>query len=108
MKNAAQTLDAFPGSELKLINDQKKMLEAEILNSSGKEREAIDILNKLLADGKSEIAKDFLLMRIAKIQMYAGQEKSAGDNLNKLVNEFPESVYAQDARNMLNLLEENQ
>lgn len=106
IEKAAETLETFPGSKLKIINDQKMMLEAEILNATGKERESIDILNKLLADGKSEIAKDYLLLRIAKIQTKAGQEESAGANLNKLVNEFPESIYAQEARRMLNLLEE--
>lgn len=107
-EKAAEVLGTFPGSELKLINDQKKMLEAEILNASGKHREAIDIMNKLLADGKSELAKDFLLLRIAEIQMKAGQERSAGANLTRLVNEFPESIYSRDARAQLNLMEESQ
>ena len=105
-KKAKETLDTFSGSELKLINDQKKLLEAEILNAINQEREAIDKLNKLLADGKSEIAKDFILLRIAKIQIGADQEKSAATNLNKLVSEFPESLYAREASTLLKILEE--
>jgi predicted negative regulator of RcsB-dependent stress response len=103
-QKAQDTLKNFNGSSLKLINDQKKLLEAEILNAMAKEREAIDILNKMLADGKSEIPPDFILLRIAKIEIKAGHKQSAVSILERLINEFPESFYSNEARSLLQSL----
>jgi len=104
-KKAEETLSHFRSSHLKIVDDQKKLLEAEILASSDQEREAIDILNKILADGKSELAKDFILLKIARIQIRINQNQSAITQLNKLVSEFPQSVYADEARTLLQNLE---
>jgi len=104
-KKAEETLSNFRSSPLKIVNDQKKLLEAEILAASDQEREAIDILNKILSDGKSELAKDFILLKIARIQIRVNQNQSAITQLNKLVSEFPQSVYADEARTLLQNLE---
>lgn len=104
-KKAEETLSNFRSSHLKIVNDQKKLLEAEILAASDQEREAIDILNKILSDGKSELAKDFILLKIARIQIRVNQNQSAITQLNKLVSEFPQSVYADEARTLLQNLE---
>lgn len=104
-KKAEETLSHFRSSHLKIVDDQKKLLEAEILAASDQEREAIDILNKILSDGKSELAKDFILLKIARIQIRVNQNQSAITQLNKLVSEFPQSVYADEARTLLQNLE---
>ncbi|MCK5222122.1 MAG: hypothetical protein KAR14_11115, partial [Candidatus Aminicenantes bacterium] len=61
----------------------------------------LDILHQLLSDTKSEITKDFLLLKIAKINIKDGLDKSAKDNLNRLINEFPQSIYQREARALL-------
>lgn len=104
-KNAKKSLANYRSSHLKIVNDQKKLLEAEILAASEKERDAIDILNKLLSDSKSELAKDFILLKIARIQIRTDQNQSAITQLHKLINEYPQSVYVNEARTSLDSLE---
>ncbi|MCP4149117.1 MAG: tetratricopeptide repeat protein [bacterium] len=101
MKKAKETLEQFPGSKFKLITDKKILLEAEILNIEGKDKEALDILNKLYSDAKCDIAKDYLLLKMAKIQIKAKQFKLAEANLNKISEDFARSAYSGDAQVLL-------
>ncbi len=97
---AKEVLSTYKGSS-KLLDDQKKLLDAELLISLKEGKKGMDILHQLLSDNKSEITKDFLLLKIAKIYLRDGLDKSAKDNLNRLVNEFPQSIYQQEARTLL-------
>ncbi len=97
---AKEVLSGYNGDN-KLLNDQKKLLDAEILIALKEEKRGLDIFHQLLSDSKSEISKDFLLLRIAKINLKDGMTKSAKDNLNRLVNEFPESIYQREARELM-------
>lgn len=97
---AKEALSGYKGSS-KLLNDQKKLLDAELLISLKEGKKGLDILHQLLSDTKSEITKDFLLLKIAKINIKDGLDKSAKDNLNRLMNEFPQSIYQQEARVLL-------
>jgi thioredoxin-like negative regulator of GroEL len=106
VKKSKEILDNFPTSKIKLLNDQKKLLEADILISSMKQDEALDLLNQLLNDPKSEIAKDFILLKMARVQAKTEQTETAVANLNKIIDEYPQSAYSFDARNLLNELEE--
>jgi predicted negative regulator of RcsB-dependent stress response len=106
MQKSKEILDNFPSSKIKLLNDQKKVLEADILISSNKQNEALEILNQLLNDPRSEIGKDFILLKMARIQAKTEQTETAVANLNKIIDEYPQSVYNYDARNLLNELEE--
>lgn len=96
---AKETLSGYRGSS-KLLDDQKKLLDAEILISLTERKRGLDILHQLLSDTKSEITKDFLLLRISKINIEDKLYKSAKDNLNRLINEFPQSVYQREAREL--------
>jgi outer membrane protein assembly factor BamD (BamD/ComL family) len=104
MEKAKEVLDQFPGSKFKLINDKKKLLEAEILNASGKGKEALDQLYKLFSDPKSEIAKDFILLKMAQIQEKAEQLDTATANLEKITEDYPQSLYSRDAQELLSKL----
>ena len=101
MEKAKEVLDQFPGSKFKMINDKKKLLEAEILNASGKGKEALDQLYKLFSDPKSEIAKDFILLKMAQIQEKAEQFDTATANLEKITGDYPQSLYSRDAQELL-------
>ncbi len=97
---AKETLAGYKGSS-KLLDDQKKLLDAELFISLKEGKKGLDILHQLLSDTKSEITKDFLLLKIAKINIKDGLNKSAKDNLNRLINEFPQSIYQREARALL-------
>jgi predicted negative regulator of RcsB-dependent stress response len=105
MQKSKEILDNFPTSKIKLLNDQKKLLEANILISSMKQDEALELLNQLLNDPKSEIAKDFILLKMARVQAKTRQTETAVANLNKILDEYPQSAYNFDAKNLLNELE---
>jgi len=97
---AKEALSGYKGGS-KLLNDQKKLLDAELFISLKEGKKGLDILHQLLSDTKSEITKDFLLLKIAKINIKDGLDKSAKDNLNRLINEFPQSIYQREARTLL-------
>ncbi len=99
-----ELLDDF-SSGIKLLNEQKKVLEADIFVATNKKTEALELLNQLLADPKSEIAKDFVLLKMAKIQMKNQQTETAVTNLNKIIDEYPQSYYSYEARSLLTELE---
>lgn len=100
-----EILDKFSGSKYRLINDKKIVLEAEILNASGREKEALDILYKLYSDPKSEIAKDFILLKMARIQVKTGQLDTAAANLKKINEDYPQSIYNRESQTLLNEIE---
>ncbi len=105
LQKSKEILDSFPTSKIKLLNDQKKLLEADILISSMKQDEALELLNQLLNDPKAEIAKDFILLKMARVQAKTRQIETAVANLNKILDEYPQSAYNFDAKNLLNELE---
>lgn len=100
-------LDEFSGSNITLINNQKTMLEADILVAAGKHAEALEKLNQLLSDEKSEVGKDFVLLKMARIQSRAGQTETAIANLDKIMEDYPTSAYSYEARNLKTELEQN-
>lgn len=106
MQKSKESLDNFTTSKIKLLNDQKKLLEADILISSDKQNEALEILNQLLNDPRSEISKDFILLKMARVQAKTEKTQTAVANLNKIIDDYPQSVYNFEARNLLNELEE--
>ena len=93
-------MDNFSSSHLDIINDQKLLLEAQILGASEREREALDLLNQLLADSGSEVAKDYVLLLMAQFQFKARQLDSARDTLERLLEEFPLSAFTSRARQL--------
>lgn len=100
-----EILDKFSGSKFRIINDKKIVLEAEMLNATGKEKEALDILYKLYSDPKSEITKDFILLKMARIQVKTGQMDMAAANLKKINEDYPQSIYDQESQALLSEIE---
>lgn len=100
--SAKKTLAEFKGTNVKLIKDEKKLLEADILLAGKEDKKGLDILHKLLSDSKSEISKDFLLLKISKIHLKLGTKESAKENLVRLLTEYPQSVFQREANQLLN------
>lgn len=105
LEKSKEALEGFSSSKYKLINDQKMLLEANILIASDKTKEALELLNKLVSSPQSEVAKDFILLKMARIQVRMDQEEAAINNLKKITDEYPQSFYSYEARNLLNELE---
>jgi tetratricopeptide (TPR) repeat protein len=106
-ETAKHIIDESPKSRIKLINNKKILLEAEILNAMKKQKEAINLFNKLLSDKELEISKDFILLKIARIQLKSGEKGSAISNLKNLINDFPQSFYYNEAKALLDEIEVN-
>jgi predicted negative regulator of RcsB-dependent stress response len=106
LEASRKVLEAFSKSSIDLINEQKQLLEAEILASSNKNDEALKKLNQILADNDSELAKDYILLKMAKIQVKTNQKETAVANLNKLMEDFPQSFYSYEARTLLTQIED--
>ena len=105
-QNARTTLNGAPSSRLSFVNDQKKLLEAEILQAEGKSKEAQDILTIMLSDSRTEMAKDFILLQLARLQVKSGHKPEAVSTLERVMAEFPNSMFAVEARNLLGSLDE--
>jgi len=105
MQKAKEVLDNSPTGKFRLIIDKKKLLEAEIANASGKDKEALDMLYKLFSDPNAQIAKDYVLLRMARIQVKVKEIDTAIANLKKLTEDYPQSYYSRNARDLLNEIE---
>ncbi|MGE5340083.1 MAG: tetratricopeptide repeat protein [Candidatus Omnitrophota bacterium] len=101
LNKAREALDKYSSSDIKVLDDQKKLLEADILNASNKPKEALDILDKLMADPKSSVAKDFILIKMAGIQIKTGQKDTAKANLTKITENNSPSPYVSQAKDLL-------
>ena len=105
-QNARTALSATPSSRLSFVNDGKKMLEAEILQAQGKSKEAQDILTIMLSDSRTEMAKDFILLQLARLQIKSGHKPEAISTLERVMAEFPNSMFSAEARSLLDSLRE--
>ena len=94
----------FRNSRYQLINDKKKLLEAEILFASQKGNEALKLLFELFSDKQTQVSKDYLLMRMAHMKIKLEQTKGAISDLNSLINDYPQSFHAGEARTLLDEL----
>jgi len=106
IKKAEGALGTFKKSSFQIINDEKQMLEADILNAGGKGKEAIDLLFKLYSNPDTEAARDFLLLKMARLQARTGQTGSAVTNLKKIEEEFPQSLYSREVKQLLAQLQD--
>jgi predicted negative regulator of RcsB-dependent stress response len=105
LEKSGEILEKLSKNRYELINDQKKLLEANILIASNKNQEALELLNQLVSAPQTEIAKDFILLTMARIQMRTDQVQPAIANLKRIVEEYPGSYYSYEASNLLKGLE---
>jgi TolA-binding protein len=71
---------------------------AEAQVAQGKYDEAIAIYTELSRDANSTIPVDGVLMQMARAYAKAGRTEEAAQAFNRVVEEFPQSMYAADAR----------
>lgn len=104
-QKAGDALDKSPDSKLRIINDEKALLQAEILNARGNYKEALDRLNILAGDSKTELSKDYILFKTAQIQFLNDRKEEALQNFRKLSNEFPSSQFQSEAREYISRIQ---
>ena len=71
---------------------------ADALVAQGKYDEAIKIYQDLSTDKSSQLPIDGVLMQLGRACMKAGKKTEAAHAFTRVVEEFPQSVYAADAR----------
>jgi TolA-binding protein len=81
-----------------------KMGLADILSAQGKHDDAIRRLNDLAADRDGLLPIDGVLMQLARASAKAGKPQDAKAAYKRVVDEFPDSFYANEARQQLTLL----
>ncbi|HDP95125.1 MAG TPA: tetratricopeptide repeat protein [Candidatus Aminicenantes bacterium] len=100
VQDALDMMDDISSSHLDLINDQKTLLEAQILSASGQERQALDLFNQLLADNDTEVAKDYVLLLMARTQYKARQLDMARQTIERLLEEYPLTAFTGQAKEL--------
>jgi TolA-binding protein len=71
---------------------------ADVLVSQGKYDEAIKIYQEVSTDTTSQLPVDGVLMQLGRAYMKAGKKNEAAHAFTRVVVEFPQSLYAADAR----------
>jgi TolA-binding protein len=71
---------------------------ADVLVSEGKYDSAIKIYQEVSTDTKSTLPIDGVLMQLGRAYMKAGKKNEAAHAFTRVVEEFPQSLYAADAR----------
>jgi TolA-binding protein len=71
---------------------------ADAQAAQGKYDSAITIYRELSTDTNSQIPVDGVLMALARTYVQAGRHEEATRAFSRIVDEFPQSVYAADAR----------
>ena len=71
---------------------------ADVLVSEGKYDSAIKIYQEVSTDTKSPLPIDGVLMQLGRAYMKAGKKNEAAHAFTRVVEEFPQSLYAADAR----------
>ena len=71
---------------------------ADVLVSEGKHDSAIKIYQEISTDTKSPLPVDGVLMQLGRAYMKAGKKNEAAHAFTRVVEEFPQSLYAAEAR----------
>jgi predicted negative regulator of RcsB-dependent stress response len=105
LQKAEATLAAMPASRVALINDQKQALRARLLAAGGKGAEAEAVLNRMLADPGTAMAKELILTQLAELQVKSKHNGEAASTLKRILSEYPDTPSAVQARSRLSAIE---
>ena len=74
---------------------------ADVQAAQGKYDAAIAIYTELSRDPDSQIPVDSVLMQLGRTHARAGRTEEAAGAFNRIISEFPQSLYVADARREL-------
>jgi TolA-binding protein len=80
---------------------------ADLLAGGGQHDRAIAIYKELSADPDAGLPVDGVLMQLGKTYAAAGRQSEAQQTYQRIVQEFPESLYAADARRELDAIKKS-
>jgi outer membrane protein assembly factor BamD (BamD/ComL family) len=81
--------------------------QADAQIAQGKYDSAIAIYTELSRDTNSQIPVDSVLMQLGRAYVRAGKKEEAIRAFNRIVDEFPQSLYASDARREMEEVKKN-
>lgn len=105
LAKAEAVLLAMPKSRVALLNDEKHVLHAQVLAASGKASEAEAALNRMLAEKKTAMAREVILLQLAKLQLKGGRQAEAVALLKRILSEHGNTPGAMEAQNLLATVE---
>lgn len=105
LAKAEAVLAAMPKSRLALLNDEKRALQAQVLAAGGKTAEAEAVLNGLLQAQKPALAREVVLLQLARLQLKAQRRSEAAATLQRVLAEHPGTPGAAEAQSLLDTLE---
>jgi predicted negative regulator of RcsB-dependent stress response len=99
--NAEKALQQCPDSRIPVVNDQKRLLSSRLLAAAGKNREAIDLLQRMAEDKKTAVNREVILLILAKLQAANRLQPEAESTLKRIVSEYPNTGSAMEAQTLL-------
>jgi TolA-binding protein len=99
--DAQQAFHVVAGSGSPFYASLARLGEAEALMAQSKYDDAIKIYTDLAADRNGTLPTDGLLMELARAAQKAGKSQDARAAFKRVVDEFPDSGYAADAKAQL-------
>jgi predicted negative regulator of RcsB-dependent stress response len=105
LAKAESTLLAMPKSRVALLNDEKHLLYAQVLAANGKSSEAEGVLDRLLTEKKTVMAKEIILLQLAKLQIKGQRSGEAAAALKRILSEHGNTPGAMEAQSLLATIE---
>jgi len=105
LAKAESVLLAMPRSRIALLNDEKHVLHAQVLAAGGKGTEAEAVLNRMLTDKQTVMAKEIVLLQLAKMQLKDKRNAEAAVALKRILSEYGGTPGAMEAQNLLATVE---
>lgn len=105
LAKAEAVLKAMPASRVGLLNDEKHALYARVLAAGGRSAEAEAVLNRLLAEKKTVVARELILLQLARLQRQDKRDAEAAATLQRILAEHPNTPGAMEAQNLLSAIE---
>jgi predicted negative regulator of RcsB-dependent stress response len=105
LAKAEAELAAMPKSRVAMVNDEKHTLHAQVLAAGGKTAEAESMLDRMLTDKKTAMAKELILLQLARIRIKNQRNEEAAAALKRILSEYPDTPSANEAQNLLSTLE---
>ena len=80
---------------------------ADVQVAQGKYDSAINIYTEMSRDPNSQIPVDGVLMQLGRAYTRAGKKEEAAGAFNRVINDFPQSLFTADARRELELVKKS-
>jgi len=105
LAQAESVLKEMPNSRVAMVNDEKRTLTAQVLAAAGKKAEAEAVLEGMLTDKRTAMAKEIILLQLAKMRIRNQRNEEAAAALKRILSEYPDTPSASEAQTLLPTIE---